>query len=80
MNIYLEGLKSVVELSFAGATGRSHNNSGGNGGNAPTEFVPGQHAEFVPVGRPQVVHNIIFVSDIIRQINPIDVGICTESE
>ena len=78
--MYLEGLKGVVKLGFAGATGRRHDNSGWNRGNAPTEFVSGQHSEFVPMGRPQVVDDVVLVSDIIRQIHPIDVGIWLKNE
>lgn len=72
---YLKYLKSFIEFCFACTTRWGHSNCRRNGGNAPPEFITGQHSEFISMGWSQVVDYIIFMTDIISQINPIDISI-----
>ena len=75
---HLQSLKCVVELSLASPTWRCHDNAWRDRGNAPAKSISGQHTELVAMRRPQIIHNIVFMADIIGQVNPIDIGIWKE--
>ena len=75
---HLQSLKCVVELSLASSTRRCHDNAWRDRGNAPAKSISGQHTELVAMRRPQIIHNIVFMADIIGQVNPIDIGIWKE--
>ncbi len=77
MPTYLERLQCVVELWLAHSSRGGHGHRRRDGGDAPTELVLGSNAELVAVRRAKAVHHEVLVTDVISQVHPVNVSVCS---